>query len=249
MEHDNFKQEPFANKPVTGKNDYAHVPWELVRFDFENTPISLRMLAQKYGIKHEASIRQRILRQGWRRNMEAIASNVTNKAVALGAVGIGSERATGGDISISEEASDVDASISLARRRLNQVGSEIDVGDKLLILATNMVECLTTLTDEKADGHEVLEARRRMTNINPEKETLASLAKTAAVLAEAAILIKRRAFGMQTSQIKVLADSKPITEDGSVKHSLTLLQRLPPNILSDLRNAAQELTKLPGKSG
>lgn len=57
--------------------------WGLIREEYENTMISLRGLASRYGITAENTIRRRRDSEGWTRDPEAIARNVVAEAVAL----------------------------------------------------------------------------------------------------------------------------------------------------------------------
>lgn len=131
--------------------------------------------------------------------------------------------------------------LNLAQRQAVVRSQELDGGDVLIGLGRSIAGALLVLVDSDATTEAKRVVRTRLQELNPGKDSMASMAKIAAVLIDGGARLKRRALAMDGKQ--------PDDDDSSMRPSegpaRLILKRLPPDVLMQIRKVAYEVSKLP----
>ena len=179
--------------------DYQALPWWQIREQYETTDASLRALAMQWNIASKTTITRRITDEGWIRRIAYIATTLELLQVAEAsdpspAPEGESEKIDGGTLHREADASPLLTARALATMQSQRVLRQLEIAEEIQEAGRNILRLLTgvlTDTDDKVGEH-----IKRLIAICPDGEKLATLVKSAAEAIDRAVIIERRALGM-----------------------------------------------------
>jgi hypothetical protein len=192
----------FLNPPK-----YDHLPWDAIRLQYETTDVSLRMLAMQHGIASKTVLIRRIAAEGWTRQVNNIAMLLAVKGLA--AAGRAGQAEPIDADTLREEADNatlLDAR-AMAQMHSARIRSQLALaGDIQRTGVAIMRRLLGVLEGTEA---EVADHLKRLIAISPEGEKLSSLIKAVADATDRAVIMERRALGMDALNMMPNASATP----------------------------------------
>jgi hypothetical protein len=185
----------FRGKP---RPEYQALPWRQIREQYETTDVSQRALAMQWNIASKTTLTRKITDEGWTRRIAHIATTLALLQVAEASdpsVRNGEAEKIAGD-TLRREA---DAAIPLTERALAAMQSQrvlrqLEIAEEIQKAGRAILHHLLGVLTGEED--KVGEHIKRLLAICPDGEKLATLVKSAAEAIDRAVIIERRALGM-----------------------------------------------------
>ena len=184
---------------MTFTPEYRDLPWPQIRQQYETTDISIRQLAMQRGLASKTTLVRKIREEGWTRNIASIATHLSLVHVAGGGEpppADGEAEKIDGD-TLRREA---DAAFFLTARNLASMQSrrvlrQVEIAEEIQAAARAIVRRIAGVMtdDEDMVAHHI----QRLSSLCPDGEKLATLVKSAADALDRAVVIERRALGME----------------------------------------------------
>lgn len=232
------------------------VDWAVIRREYETTDVSDNALAQRWGYKSANTVQRRRIREGWTREIEAVAASLVTRAVA----GMGRDAHTphthaepqqdqgfappagqgvcapeaktaalspppaspapppaGTHVTARNASEQVKLSTAtdLASIRVSAIRRQLDAAERMIRTGEAILAAIEAVISTDGDAFAYRLALLRLRAMNPDKDTISTLGKTAAGMIAEGVKVQRDALGMQATPDKADAPPPPSlrTED------------------------------------
>lgn len=244
--------------------------WAKIRAEWQESEISDVQLAERWGFKSTTTVRRQRLREGWARDIDAIAAKIvtqavvgkervrTSSALTRNEADIGLADTKAGEPSdfndkervrpqtrqevsrATKDSDDLGTARHLANVHAQAIRQQIGIGELAISVGTIFLDQIEALAGDDVDR--IQRAQAALLSINPEKDTLAGVIKAIAGLLETGVKIKRLALGMD-----ILKNPEGVTPSqvAGGRAASKVIERLDLETLMKLRGAAQEIARLP----
>jgi hypothetical protein len=132
----------------------------------------------------------------------------------------------------------------LADIHQRSIRNQLDAAETARNAAVHILDGIARCLTAPAGSQELGEARGRLMMLSPDKDTMSTLSVSAIKLLEGAVIIERRALGMDRS-LGPGANNPLGTAQGQA--ITEVMKRLPADMLLRLRGVAQDISRLPAQ--
>lgn len=224
------------------KPEYQALPWPSIREQYETTDISLRMLAMQHGLSSKTVLIRKVKAEGWTRRVNSIANLLSLAELA----GIDPAPAVAGVAekvdadSLREEADRVTiiTARALATLQTACTREQLSLARNIQTAGLAIIERIRGVL--VAPEAEVSEHIKRLIAISPDGEKLAGLIKAAAEVIDRAVVMERRALGMDLVGGKQPEQAQPPEHVYSSANAVAIVKKLDVTLGMRLRQFTQQ---------
>ena len=217
--------------------------WPQIRQLYETTDVSVRQLAMQWGVASKTTLDRKIRDEGWIRNSTSIARHLT--LVRVGGGGLlprsdgKAEKIHGETWRREEDAAFLLTARNLAsmqsKRMLRQleIAEEIQAAGRAII---RHIEGVMTEDEDKVGGH-----LKRLISLCPDGEKLSTLVKSTADAIDRAVIMERRALGMEAAV--PIQSATPDQAGDRTENAIPIVRKLDLNLAMKLREYTAQVAQ------